>query len=104
MPLTRARTWATREASTRPGSSVTSGASCAATVITATSGGGGALPPAGAAALGSLPPPQAASSRASMATPKARRRGAVAPENDASLGESLRWISRRVSPALWIAV
>ena len=60
MPVTRARTCATREASTRPGSSVVSGAVCVVTITTPTSGGGGAAPaPGPAGALCS--PPQAAS-------------------------------------------
>src|SRR6188768_1126937 len=60
MPAARARTWATREASRRPGSSVTRPTSPVATRITPTSGGG-MPPPAGCAPL--LPLPQAARAR-----------------------------------------
>ena len=47
MPAARARTCATREASSRPGSSVARPTACGATVITPTSAGGGAPPPGG---------------------------------------------------------
>src|SRR5690554_70124 len=43
MPAARARTWAVREASTRPGSSVVITTGRGVTVTTATSGGGGGV-------------------------------------------------------------
>lgn len=56
----RARTWATREASSRPGNSVTKSRSPGCTVTTPTWAGGGAAPPgAPAAPSGLSPPPQA---------------------------------------------
>src|SRR3954469_21807459 len=59
MPAARARTCATREASRRPGSSVTMPTSPAATRTTPTSGGG--MPPPAACGAPPLPWPQAAS-------------------------------------------
>ena len=61
-PVTRARTWAMRVASMRPGSSVLSGTLRGCTVTTPTCGGGvaGAAPPAAGASAG-LPQPTSAS-------------------------------------------
>ena len=66
MPAARARTWAVRDASTRPGNSVTSPTSPGVAVTTPTSGAGiwGGAPPA---ALPSVFP-QAARSRATALT------------------------------------
>jgi hypothetical protein len=64
MPGTRARTWATRQASSRPGSSVTSGTAAGCTVTTPTVAGGMPPPggPLGASAFG----PQAARAASSV--------------------------------------
>jgi hypothetical protein len=68
MPATRARTWATREASVLPGSSVCKPTVVAVTVTTPTSTGGGVL-----AGGGALPGPQPANGVASAQTVQSRR-------------------------------
>src|SRR5450830_193864 len=69
MPAARARTWATRDASSRPGSSVIKPTSPGVTVITPTSAGG--MPPSGPAGAVLLWP-QPASRAARLREVKAR--------------------------------
>ena len=83
MPAARARTWATRDASNRPGSSVTSPTSPNLTVTTPTSGGGMPPPgpppglpaaPAAGGPLALLPPAPAAPALLSSLLQPAQRR------------------------------
>src|SRR3990167_8333752 len=77
MPAARARTCATREASSRPGNSVCKPTSPGATVTTPTSGAG--MPPPGGAAAGASALPQAISSTATEITDRRRAHDADRP-------------------------
>jgi len=92
MPLVRARTWAVRCASRRPGNSTVSAVAALCTSITATSGAGGAAAAPGAEAV-SLQPDRAKPSSPSSPSASQRAVGVeVGVGKKGRAGARKRWV------------